>query len=396
MRMSSGRFLLGGGGVLLLVVLAIGGYPSLPVAIGQTPAPRVIAVGPGREYTVPSRAAAVAKDGDIVEIDAGLYTGDVAYWSANRLTIRGVGGRAHLEAGGKSAGQKAIWVIIGKETTIENIEFSGCRVPDKNGAGIRQEGAGLTLRNCYFHDNEDGILTSASPDSDILIEGCEFGHNGFGDGYSHNMYIGHVRSFTLQNSYSHHARIGHLVKSRADNNFLLYNRLMDEQDGRSSYVIDLPNGGRSFIIGNVIQHGPLAENGTAVSYAAEGGKNPVQELYVVNNTFVNERPRGKFLRTVGTPTVRVINNLFTGSTAVLNGPGEQTNNLVTDAPNFVDPAHYDYHLTAKSPGIHTGVAPGMAGTVPLRPVFQYCHPLGKESRASTGQLDVGAYQYAGR
>lgn len=105
---------------------------------------------------------------------------------------------------------------------------------------------------------------------------------------------------------------------------------MDERDGTSSYVIDLPNGGRSFIIGNIIHHGPHAENGVAVSYAAEGAKNTVQELYVVNNTYINERAAsGSFLRVAGTPpVVRVINNIVIGTKTVLTGPGESTNNLV--------------------------------------------------------------------
>ena len=227
---------------------------------------------------MPSAAAAVARDGDVVEIDAGEYAGDVAVWSANRLTIRGVGGVARLPANGRSAQQKAIWVIRGGGTTVERIEFSGCRVPDRNGAGIRQEGRGLVVRDCLFRDNEDGILTGADPASEILVENCEFDHNGAGDGYSHNLHIGQVGRFTMRFCWSHRARVGHLVKSRARENFLLYNRLTDEEDGTSSYVIDLPNGGRSFLIGNIIQHGPRAENGVAVSYAAEGAKNPLQEL----------------------------------------------------------------------------------------------------------------------
>ena len=46
-------------------------------------------------------------------------------------------------------------------------------MPDKNGAGIRLEGHGLVVRNCYFHDNEDGILTDGGGDVDF-IEGSEF------------------------------------------------------------------------------------------------------------------------------------------------------------------------------------------------------------------------------
>ena len=175
----------------------------------------VLHVGAGRKLTRPSAAAQVARDGDIVEIDAGLYEGDAAIWTQHGLTIRGVGGRAHLRANGAHAESKAIWVIKGSNTTIENVEFSGAAVPHRNGAGIRQEGAGLTVRNCYFHHNENGILTGANPDSDIVVEHSEFAYNGYGDGYSHNLYIGTVRSFTLRYSYVHHAVVGHNVKSRA-------------------------------------------------------------------------------------------------------------------------------------------------------------------------------------
>ena len=65
-----------------------------------------------------------------------------------------------------------------RNIVIDNIELSGCRVLDKNGAGIRQEGSNLTIRNCYFHDNENGILSGKNPASEILIEKAEFA-NGF-------------------------------------------------------------------------------------------------------------------------------------------------------------------------------------------------------------------------
>ena len=301
-------------------------------------------------------------------------------------------GWAHVAANGHSAQQKAIWVIRGNDTTIEQIEFSGCRVPDHNGAGIRQEGKNLVVRQCRFHDNETGILTGANPESDILIESTEFHHNGHGDGYSHNIYIGQVRRFTLQFCSSHHAQSGHLVKSRAQTNFILYNRLMDEPEGASSYVIDLPNGGQSFIIGNILQHGAHAENSVAISYAAEGAKNAVQELYVVNNTYLNARvPAGSFLRVAGNPTtVRVLNNLITGTKSVLTGPGETTHNLVTDQPQFIDAPHADYRLAPQSPARGAGIDPGKAGDFSLVPLFYYRHPLGAEPRPAGDRLNVGA------
>ena len=179
----------------------------------------------------------------------------MAVWTQSNLTIRGVGGRPHLDAAGAVAEGKGIWVIKGHHTTIENIEFSGAAVEDGNGAAIRQEGRGLTVRHCYFHHSQEGILTGADPDSEILIEYSEFSHHGFHDGKSHNMYIGAVKKFTIRFSYVHHAQVGHNVKSRARETLVLYNRIMDEADGNSSYAVDIPNGGRAYLIGNLIQHG---------------------------------------------------------------------------------------------------------------------------------------------
>jgi hypothetical protein len=354
--------------------------------------PQVMRVGPDRKYKKPSEAARVASDGAIVEIDAGVYEGDVCVWGQNDLTIRGIGGYAHLKANGASAQNKAIWVVQGRNATIEHIEFSGARVPDRNGAGIRIEGAGLTIRHCYFHDNEDGIL-GGSGESDILIEFTEFAHNGQGDGYSHNMYIGHARSLTVRYCYSHHARTGHNLKSRAHENHILYNRIMDEADGTSSYAIDLPNGGRSFIIGNVIQQGPKTDNSTIVSYGAEGLSNPDPQLYMVNNTIVNDRDAGIFVYIREGATAKLINNLFAGKGAPIKGQAEQTTNLATDTPGFVDRAKFDYRLTSESPAIDGGSEPGSVDTFNLRPLFQYVHPAGRRNRPSSGQIDIGAFEY---
>src|SRR5947207_12487138 len=129
----------------------------------ETSLAKLYQVGPSRTYTAPSKVMNLVSDGDTIDIDAGPYSGDVGTWTKNDLVIRGIGGMAHVDAAGKNAQGKAIWVITGKNTYIENVEFSGCTVPDHNGAGIRQEGDNLELRHCFFHDNEDGVLTGASP-----------------------------------------------------------------------------------------------------------------------------------------------------------------------------------------------------------------------------------------
>jgi hypothetical protein len=184
---------------------------------------RILRVGPTRRLKMPSDAAREAQDGDIIEIDAGVYPGDVATWTQNRLILRGVGGLAHMQSNGATAKDKGIWLFEGNDNTVEHIEFSGARATHQNGSGIRLHGSGLTVRHSFFHDNEDGILGGYGEDSEVLIEYTEFARNGYGDGQSHNIYIGQIGSFTLRYSYSHHSNTGHLVKSRARSNFILYN-----------------------------------------------------------------------------------------------------------------------------------------------------------------------------
>jgi hypothetical protein len=92
------------------------------------------------------------------------------------------------------------------------------------------------------------VLTWNAPDGDILIERSVFAHNGAGDGQSHNIYIGRIRTFTLRFSHSHDSVSGHGVKSCARINRIEYNRLTDEDDGNSSNLIDLPDGGYGYVV----------------------------------------------------------------------------------------------------------------------------------------------------
>ena len=358
---------------------------------------KVLQVGWGKEFLLPSIAAKFAKDGDTIEIDAGLYDKDAAVWKQNNLTIRAVNGRAHLSAHGASAEGKGIWVIKGNNTVVENIEFSDAKVSDGNGAGIRIEGANLTIRNCFFHDNENGILSGSNPNSDIVIEYSEFARNGGGTGQTHNMYIGGVRSFTLRYSYSHHARVGHNVKSRAARNFILYNRIMDETTGNSSYDIDLSNGGLSYIIGNEIQQGPLTENFKIISYGAEGlSKTANNSLYLVNNTIVNDRPQGsRFIFTKpGTASVRILNNLFIGKGSIEAPGAEQAGNVFGTTQDLVSAENFDYRLRNNSKAINAGIDPGSTPDMSLRPTEEYHHKTQAAPRRTVGALDAGAHEFA--
>ncbi|MGE5178729.1 MAG: right-handed parallel beta-helix repeat-containing protein [Bacteroidota bacterium] len=355
-------------------------------------------VGPTRTYTTISAAAAAAQNGDSVLIDAGTYTGDVCSWNASNLVVRAVGGRAILNANGLNAAGKGTWVVVGGNFVAENIEFYGATCVDLNGAGIRSDAPGyLVIRNCYFHDNQDGVLAGADS---MLIESCIFDHNGAGDGRSHNMYIW-GRSVTVRYTYTHRAVIGHNLKTRGQNNYILYNRIMDESDGTASYSIDVPDCGRTYIVGNVIEQGPNTDNSTVISYGAESSLN-TQDLYVVNNTIVNDRTAGgNFLSIGGSTPTQVRNNIFYGTgTPWSGGSVTSSNNYVhtayDNAPGFASPTTYDFHLTSASPAaiVDAGASPGSSSTgYPLTPTGEYVYDAQGKARAVSGALDIGSFEY---
>ena len=377
----------------------IGALATWTTLVSANARAETLTVGPGKAYGAPCAAVAAAHDDDVIEIDAtGDYGGDVCPITKNGLTLRGVGGRAKIDAQGKNSGGKAIWVISGHDTTIEDVELSGATVPDQNGAGIRQEGDNLTVRRCYFHDNDDGILTGPSPTSQILIEYSEFGENGFGDGYSHNLYIGNVAKFTLQYSYSHDAKVGHLVKSRAAENYILYNRLTGEQ-GSSSYELDLPNAGTSVVLGNLIEQGPNTQNPNLVAYGEEGvvAGNPGHDLHVVNNTFVNDRPNGGTFVSIGDAVdspAQLQNNIFSGPGTLTNQASAKLSTNFSGAdPLLSAPNAYDYTLLPGSPCIDVGSDAGSLGPLSLTPAWQYQHPTMARMRVGVGVIDTGAYEF---
>lgn len=307
---------------------------------------RMLMVGPNQAYAVPSAAAAAARSGDVIKIAAGDYRGDVAVWSASDLTICGSGGRARLFADGRSAQDKAIWVISGSNVIVDSVEFRNAKVPDQNGAGIRAEGGGdLTVRNSGFFDNETGILTGNNGGR-FVIDRCEFGRNGYGDDQSHNIYVGRADRLTVTGSFFFGAKSGHNLKSRARESRIENSYLMDGRSGNSSYLVDFPDGGAVFLRGNLFHKGPQAENWTAISFGAEGLKWSTNTLELVHNTVVMTRPGGYFIKApAATHSVKLTANLFAGigrPGLVIGGRSpldalpaiEQRDNLLTSTVHF--------------------------------------------------------------
>ena len=378
----------------------------LPVFLPTSAFAATITVGPsGKDYTTPCAAIGKANPGDVIEVDAASYDGDTCAWTTDNLTVRGVGGRAKIDLTNVTPNQqKGIFTISAPTATLENFELSGAAISQNagnNGAGIRHQGLNLTVRNCYFHDNQDGILgaplnggQAADGQGNVLVEYSEFANNGAGDGYSHNMYINHYASFTLRYSYSHGAKVGHLVKTRAYVNMIAYNRITDESGTTASYEIDIPNGGTSYVIGNLIEQSATSQNPTIVTTGEEGTTNPDQHFYFVNNTVVNDLGSGTFVNAASGTTAMIENNVFRGKGTLPTGGTTNWDDSMGD-PMLVDEATFDYHLKAGSPCIDKGTAPGTGqNNQSLAPDHDYVHPANTESRAIVGSaIDVGAYEY---
>jgi MYXO-CTERM domain-containing protein len=340
-------------------------------------------------------------------VDAGRYDNDTCAWSTDALTVRSVGGRAKIALTSVGPAQKkGIFTIAAPNATVEGFELSGAAIAagdGNNGAGIRHQGTNLTVRDCFFHDNQDGILGAPAVDGEgaVVIESSEFAGNGAGDGLSHNMYLNHYASFTLRASYSHGAKVGHLVKTRANVNLIAYNRITDEAGTTASYEIDAPNGGTTYILGNLIEQSEATQNPSIVAAGEEGTSNPDQHFFFINNTVVNRRlAGGTFLNLAAGTTALVQNNIFVGPGAVTSLAGATLKNNWTDAqgdPLLADAAGFDYHLQPGSPCKDQGTSAGAGPTgQSLEVDRQYVHPAGTEGRVVAGaSVDLGAYELGG-
>src|SRR3954451_2766963 len=169
----------------------------------------VLSVGSGKPYSTIAAAVAAAQNGDTIEVQAGTYVNDYVSISKN-ITLQGIGGMVSMGSTGLIPNGKAIFITNG-DITINNFEFSGAKVADGNGAGIRYESGNLTFNNSYFHDNQDGLLGGSFPTGTLTINNSEFSFNGRGDGQAHNLYIGRIANLTIDNSYFHDAKVGHEI-----------------------------------------------------------------------------------------------------------------------------------------------------------------------------------------
>jgi hypothetical protein len=361
----------------------------------------ILTVGPGEEYSSVSAAVAAASSGDTVDVSAGIYTNDFPTITQN-LTLQAVGGTVSMVATVEPSNGKAIIDEGGPgvSVTINGFDFSGAQDSDNNGAGIRYEGGTLTLNNDTFHDNQEGLLSAPDPNGVITVDNSTFTSNGAGDGESHNIYIGDIASFTLENSTSKSAVVGHEVKSRAQNNTIKNNVIEDGSNGNSSYEIDFPNGGKNVVTNNFIQKGRNAQNPTAITTGEEGNVYANSSLTVQGNTLLNN-DTGQTTYAVRNDTSGVAtisgNNLFGWSViATGSGPANASGNTVSGATPTAASLNgaADASATATAQGNTAPVTTATVASSSAAPSFIAGGSGGTQSGSSAAAVVSATYQPA--
>ncbi len=261
---------------------------ALALALAATAArAAVLEVGPEAPLKAPSEAARLARPGDTVRIRPGEYF-DCAVWSADRLTIEGAGPGVVITD--KTCQGKALFVVTGRDVTVRNLTFARARVPDENGAGIRAEGAGLTVEGCRFVNNEAGILAADSPAGAIRIADSEFAANGkCTTRCAHALQVGRVALLRIERSRFSGTRQAHQVSSDALRTEIVDSEIADGPGGTSSYLVEVSGNGSLVMEGNRLQKGPGTANAKAAVFAGAGRDvQPGAEIRLSRNRFAND------------------------------------------------------------------------------------------------------------
>lgn len=239
------------------------------------------------------RQVAAARSGAVIEVPAGDF--DLKDLTISRsLTLRGEAAGGTVFRSAETTEKGVLVPLAGADLTVENITFAGAKSWDRNGAGVRHEGRNLTVINCKFIGNEDGILATGDPKGVISIVRSEFIDSGFGDGQSHGIYVSSGGRLDVSASRFVGTRIGHHIKSLADAT-IVRNTTMDDAYGRSSYAIDVSRGGDVTIENNKFVQAADADNYAIVNYdLSRGGK--ATRLVAAGNEIVNYFDGGVFLR----------------------------------------------------------------------------------------------------
>ncbi|MGE0747752.1 MAG: hypothetical protein AB7K86_21005 [Rhodospirillales bacterium] len=266
---------------------------ALTAAAAAQDRPAAFSVG-GQGYPTLQAAHDAAPDGGRITVAAGQLGAACAAHVRKRLTVVGAGdgrdgGPATVCRGGAIEGKAVI--VTDAELAVERMRFEAVKVPDGNGAPIRQQNsASVRMSHVTVAGSENGFLGGGG--GRIAFDNVVFIDNGGGDGSTHAIYVGPSDAFVLDTAKFTGTKIGHDVKTRARSNVI---RKIEAGGGRESFAVDMPHAGPAVIEDSVLRKGPDNDNTTIVAWGAEGGWNP-GDLIIRRTRFVSTTPKAIAIR----------------------------------------------------------------------------------------------------
>ena len=250
------------------------GAAIIAIAVAAIPAAALLAQPRGGAFTIAETGQGYARLQDAVNA-VGDASGTIivapgvhrqcAVQQAGRITFTSeVPGRAVFD--GVACEGKATLVLRGRGAEVVGLTFRNIKVRDGNGAGIRLEKSDLTVRQTWFADSQQGILTANDPRSSIVIDKTTFSGLGTCEhsaGCAHSLYTGDYGLLRVTRSRFERGRGGHYLKTRAGRVEILDNSFDDSNGRATNYMIDLSAGGTGRIEGNWFVQGRDKENYSA-------------------------------------------------------------------------------------------------------------------------------------
>lgn len=271
--------------VFLLGIAVVAAIPATTLMAQGQRAPYTV-TETGRAYTALQQAVdAIGEGSGTISIEPGTYRDCAVQQAGDVGFVAQVPGKTIFD--GAACESKATLVVRGRSTRVEGLIFQNVRVPDANGAGIRLERGNLTVRQTWFRDSEQGILSADDPTGAVLIEKSTFSRLGRCDrglSCAHSVYFGDYGSVTIRRSRFEAGRGGHYVKSRAGRVEVTQSSFDDSAGRTTNYMIDLPAGATGRIADNVFVQGQDKENYSAfIAVAAEGRTHSSSGLAIGGN-----------------------------------------------------------------------------------------------------------------
>jgi hypothetical protein len=297
-----------------------------------------------------------------------------------------------------------------------------------NASGIRVEnGSNITIRNCIVHHNGNGIQTGKETHN-VLIESCQIYQNGlcgWENSYIHNMYLSGHNGNTITVQYSYIGELlsqGQQVKSRAEKLIFRYNWVEGGRNAQLDLVEDYEISNTipydAYVYGNIIIKPDPSDNSVMIHFGGDqSDTSRMGTLQFYNNTCIIKDTKtwgSRRIFKISSEKAYVIanNNIFYMATPtnyeLLSGSSNLSgnhnwlsqsittiksleNSIVTESPNFVDPAIDNYHLQSDSPCKDAAQRDKFPEN--LAPVYQYQKDVDYVDRIVMGNAyDIGALE----